>query len=142
MTPEEAYAEARRRIREAKKTGALELYLGGLALNRLPRELARRANRHLARSRHLRQALGSGIQGDGAGLYAPWKRGPQALQGDEAVAQRSRRYARLCERRLAAPLMLDAYYSGTIVEYYFSKLFIISVLSSFSRLLCVIVRSL
>jgi len=48
MTPEEAYAEARRRIREAKKTGALELYLGGLALNRLPRELARRANRHLA----------------------------------------------------------------------------------------------
>src|SRR6266436_4341118 len=84
----------------------------------------------------------SGIQGDGAGLYAPWRRGPQALQGDEAMAQRSRRYARLCERRLAAPLMLDAYYSGTIVEYYFSKLFIISVLSSFSRLLCVIVRSL
>jgi len=122
MTPEEAYAEARRRIREAKKTGALELYLGGLALNRLPRELARRANRHLARSRHLRQALGSGIQGDGAGLYAPWKRGPQALQGDEAMAQRSRQYARLCERRLAASLMLDAYYSGTIVEYYFSKL--------------------
>ena len=95
MTPEEAYAEARRRIREAKKTGALELYLRGLALNRLPRELARRANRHLARSRHLRQALGSGIQGDGAGLYAPWKRGPQALQGDEAMAQRSRRYARI-----------------------------------------------
>jgi hypothetical protein len=91
---------------------------------------------------HQRQALGSGIQGDGAGLYAPWRRGPQALQGDEAMAQRSRRYARLCERRLAAPLMLDAYYSGTIVEYYFSKLFIISVLSSFSRLLCVIVRSL
>jgi len=60
----------------------------------------------------------------------------------KSVAQRSRRYARLCERRLAAPLMLDAYYSGTIVEYYFSKLFIISVLSSFSRLLCVIVRSL
>ena len=88
------------------------------------------------------QALGSGIQGDGAGLYAPWRRGPQALQGDEAMAQRSRRYARLCERRLAAPLMLDAYYSGTIVEYYFGKLFIISVLSSFSRLLCVIVRSL
>jgi len=52
------------------------------------------------------------------------------------------KYARLCERRLAAPLMLDASYSGTIVEYYFSKLFIISVLSSFSRLLCVIVRSL
>ena len=91
---------------------------------------------------HLRQALGNGIQGDGAGLYAPWRRGPQALQGDEAMAQRSRRYARLCERRLAAPLMLDAYYSGTIVEYYFSKLFIISILSSFSRLLCVIVRSL
>ncbi len=130
MTPEEAYAEARRRIREAKKTGALELYLGGLALNRLPRELARRANRHLARSRHLRQALGT------------LEKRTQALQGDEAMARRSRRYARLCERRLAASLMLDAYYSGTIVEYYFSKLFIISVLSSFSRLLCVIVRSL
>jgi hypothetical protein len=35
--------------------------------------------------------------------------------------------------------MLDAYYSATIVEYYFSKLFIVSVLSSFSRLLFVIV---
>ena len=29
MTPEEAYEEALRRIREAEKTGALELYLSG-----------------------------------------------------------------------------------------------------------------
>src|ERR1700686_666720 len=40
MTPEEAYEEALRRIREAEETGALELDLSGLsALNRLPREL-------------------------------------------------------------------------------------------------------
>jgi hypothetical protein len=43
---------------------------------------------------------------------------------------------------IADARMLDAYYSVTIVEYYFSKLFIISVLSSFSRLLFVIVRSM
>src|SRR5271165_6993725 len=42
MTPEEAYEEALRRIREAEKTGALELDLSGLqALNRLPPELER-----------------------------------------------------------------------------------------------------
>jgi len=41
MTPEEAYEEALRRIREAEETGAVELNLNGLALNRLPRELAR-----------------------------------------------------------------------------------------------------
>jgi hypothetical protein len=45
MTPEEeayeelAYEEALRRIREAKETGALELDLSQLALNRLPPEL-------------------------------------------------------------------------------------------------------
>ena len=39
MTPEEANAKALHRIREAKKTGALELVLSGLALNRLPRKL-------------------------------------------------------------------------------------------------------
>jgi Leucine-rich repeat (LRR) protein len=36
MTPEEAYEEALRRIRVAKETGALELDLSRLALNRLP----------------------------------------------------------------------------------------------------------
>jgi len=42
MTPEETYAEALHRIREAKETGALELDLSGLlALNRLPREFER-----------------------------------------------------------------------------------------------------
>ena len=41
FSPEEAYEEALRRIRQAKETGALELDLSGLALNRLPRELAR-----------------------------------------------------------------------------------------------------
>ena len=42
MTPEEeAYAEARRCIREANATGALDLDLSQLALNRLPRELGR-----------------------------------------------------------------------------------------------------
>ena len=40
MTPEEAYEEARRRIRKSEETGAVELDLYGLALNRLPRELA------------------------------------------------------------------------------------------------------
>ena len=40
MTPEEAYEEALRRIREAETTGALELSLRGLELNRLPLELA------------------------------------------------------------------------------------------------------
>jgi hypothetical protein len=40
MTPEEeAYEEALRRIREAEETGALELDLSQLALNRLPPEL-------------------------------------------------------------------------------------------------------
>jgi len=42
MTPEEAYEKARRRIREAKKTGAVALDLSDeLALNRLPPELER-----------------------------------------------------------------------------------------------------
>ena len=52
MTPEEAYDEALRRIREAEKTGALELDLSGWnqtareysgleTLNRLPPELKR-----------------------------------------------------------------------------------------------------
>jgi hypothetical protein len=42
MTPDKAYDEALRRIREAEKTGALELVLRGLeTLNRLPPELAR-----------------------------------------------------------------------------------------------------
>jgi internalin A len=36
MTPEEAYAEALRRIRKAQESGALELDLSRLALNRLP----------------------------------------------------------------------------------------------------------
>src|SRR5208283_2091301 len=40
MTPEEAYAEALRRIREAKEAGAVRLDLSRLALNRFPRELA------------------------------------------------------------------------------------------------------
>ena len=41
MTPEEAYAKALRRIREAEETGALSLNLSALfALNRLPQELA------------------------------------------------------------------------------------------------------
>ena len=40
MTQEEAYAEALRRIREAEETGAVELDLSRLALDRLPRELA------------------------------------------------------------------------------------------------------
>jgi hypothetical protein len=40
MTPEEAYQEALRRIREAERTGALKLDLSSLALNRLPGELA------------------------------------------------------------------------------------------------------
>ena len=40
MTPEEAYQEALRRIREAEETGAVELDLSNLALNRLPLELA------------------------------------------------------------------------------------------------------
>jgi hypothetical protein len=38
-TPEEAYEEALRRIRETEETGALELDLSQLALNRLPPEL-------------------------------------------------------------------------------------------------------
>jgi hypothetical protein len=41
MTPEEAYEEALRRIREAENTGALELDLSGLVLDRLPPELKR-----------------------------------------------------------------------------------------------------
>jgi len=41
MTPEKAYAQALRRIREAEETEALELDLSGLALNRLPPELER-----------------------------------------------------------------------------------------------------
>ena len=40
-TPEEDYEEALRCIREAKETGALELDLSLLALNRLPPELER-----------------------------------------------------------------------------------------------------
>ena len=41
MTPEEAYEEALRRIRKAEETGAVELDLSGLELNRLPPELER-----------------------------------------------------------------------------------------------------
>ena len=41
MTPEEAYQEALRRIREAERTGALELDLSYFSLNRLTPELAR-----------------------------------------------------------------------------------------------------
>ena len=42
MSPEEgAYQEALRRIRQAEETGAVELDPRGLALHRLPRELAR-----------------------------------------------------------------------------------------------------
>ena len=42
MTPDEAYEEALRRIREAETTGAVELDLSGLQmLNRLPPELER-----------------------------------------------------------------------------------------------------
>src|ERR1700737_1078800 len=40
MTPEEAYEEALRRIRKAEETGAVELVFRGLALPRLPPELA------------------------------------------------------------------------------------------------------
>jgi len=40
MTPEEAYEEARRRIRKAEEAGSVKLDLSRLALNRLPRELA------------------------------------------------------------------------------------------------------
>ena len=39
MTPEEAYEEALRRIREAKETGAVRLDFTGFLLDRLPREL-------------------------------------------------------------------------------------------------------
>jgi hypothetical protein len=39
MTPEEAYKEALRRIREAEKTEAVELDLSLSALKRLPQEL-------------------------------------------------------------------------------------------------------
>jgi hypothetical protein len=38
---EEGYEEARRRIRQAAKTGAVELDLSLFALNQVPRELAR-----------------------------------------------------------------------------------------------------
>jgi hypothetical protein len=41
MTPEIAYEEALRRIREAELIGALELDLSGLPLDRLPQELGR-----------------------------------------------------------------------------------------------------
>jgi hypothetical protein len=42
MTPEEAYAEALRRIHEAEEIGAVKLVLGELrALNRIPPELER-----------------------------------------------------------------------------------------------------
>jgi Leucine-rich repeat (LRR) protein len=44
MTPEEAYQEALRRIREAEDSGKLELDLRGLALTRLPPELERLAS--------------------------------------------------------------------------------------------------
>jgi hypothetical protein len=44
MTPKEAYEEALRRIREAEKTGALELDLSRLVLTRLPPELERLAS--------------------------------------------------------------------------------------------------
>jgi Leucine-rich repeat (LRR) protein len=41
MSPEEAYDEALRRIREVEETGELALDLSSLALNRLPQELKR-----------------------------------------------------------------------------------------------------
>ena len=41
MTPEEAYEEALRRIREAEETGAVELDLSISELNRIPLELKR-----------------------------------------------------------------------------------------------------
>jgi hypothetical protein len=41
MTPEEAYEEAQRRIREAEETEALELDLGGFDPTRLLAELKR-----------------------------------------------------------------------------------------------------
>ena len=44
-TEQKAFEEALRRIREAEDTGALTLYLNGLALKELPRELARLASR-------------------------------------------------------------------------------------------------
>jgi 2-methylisocitrate lyase-like PEP mutase family enzyme len=41
MTPEDAYEEALRRIREAEEAGATNLFLSQLdSLNQLPRELA------------------------------------------------------------------------------------------------------
>ncbi len=43
MTSEEGYEEAQRRIRLMEQTGALELDLSGLILNRFPRELGRLA---------------------------------------------------------------------------------------------------
>jgi tetratricopeptide (TPR) repeat protein len=87
----------------------------------------------------------------------PWARSiptwPQSLNNFALVDHKQGQYAKaepLLQRALAMrekalsqqPQQPSAYYSGTIVEYYFSNLFIISVLSSFSRLLCVIVRSL
>ena len=49
MTPEEAYEEALRRIREAEETGTVKLDLGGLkTLNRLP-ELKRLTSLYLSR---------------------------------------------------------------------------------------------
>ena len=64
MTPEEAYEEALRRIREAEKTGALELDLSGWnktaqeysgleTLNRLPPELERLASLDIAQPRRV-----------------------------------------------------------------------------------------
>jgi Leucine-rich repeat (LRR) protein len=41
MTPEKAYEEALRRIRETERTGAVELDLSHLAFKRLPPELER-----------------------------------------------------------------------------------------------------
>ena len=53
---EEAYAEARRCIREANETGALDLDFSQLALNRLPRELGRLHIVQNARPHHVQTA--------------------------------------------------------------------------------------
>jgi|HubBroStandDraft_3_1064219.scaffolds.fasta_scaffold307884_1 hypothetical protein len=62
MTPEEAL----RRIREAERTGGLELDLSGLELNRLPRELGR-----LTSLQSLNLADCHGIRGDLSPLAGP-----------------------------------------------------------------------
>ena len=58
MTPEEAYDEALRRIREAEETGALELDLSGLELHRLPPELECLTSLHSLKLFWSRQLIG------------------------------------------------------------------------------------